>query len=103
LAVLEQNKGLIDPKTYQRIVDNFERIPDETKERILVQLQNAAHLKKVIDEYDSQRTEALKDAFRRLRTAEKTYEKQYYGIMKKIEAEEKGKDTDNAESALKQI
>jgi len=103
LVALEQNKGLIASKTYQRVIDNFDKIPDEVKKRIIVQLQNATRLKDLIDEYDSQRIEALKDALIKFQNSNESYTNQYNDAMRQIEAEEQKKAVDSAEGNLKQI
>jgi hypothetical protein len=103
LVVLEENKELMSPETYQRVIDNFDKIPDDAKNRIFVQLQNAMHLKNLIDEYDRQMIEALKDALLKFRSVEDEYEKQYNEAMQRIESQGQNADIKDAESFLNNI
>ena len=68
-----------------------------------MQLQNAAHLKKMIEEYDDQRTEVLKEASVKFHAIEEGYKNQYNESMKQIESEQQELALESAEESLENI
>lgn len=103
LAALEAHKDLITPATLKNVKENIGLLPQDAKERILTQLQNAVHLKDLIEEYDDQRRTALKDAAEHLEFVEKQYDEAYKSALKKAEGLEKKEDIKSAEDILGKI
>jgi hypothetical protein len=100
LTALKQQKEFLLPETYKRLKANIDKIPEEVKKQMVVQLQNAAHLKKMIDEYEDQRVEVLKGAFTKFKDAGQSYADQYNDAMQKVEEQEKEMALKNAEESL---
>jgi len=103
LTVLEKQKGLLTPETYHLVKDNLDKIPDEVKQRILTQLQNATAIKSLIDEYDQQRMMALKEAFYQFKEIEDSMDGHYKEAMQKAETKEQEAALESAEESLKQL
>jgi hypothetical protein len=103
LQLIEQQKDLLSPETYQRIKDNYEAMPDELKNEILTQLQNAVFLKKMIAEYEDQRIQALNEASKKLKEIKNEYLQTYKEAFRQMESEGKNKDGQNADEYLKNL
>jgi len=103
LAELEKYKDLISPETLQNVRGNIDILSEDAKERILTQLQNSVYLKKMIEEYDSQRCAVLEEAKNYLEKLDQDYTAAYKETLKEVEAEEGVEDLQNAESVLKQL
>jgi hypothetical protein len=103
LQLIEQQKDLLSPDTYQRIKDNYEAMPDELKNEILTQLQNAVFLKKMIAEYEDQRIQALNEASNKLKEIKNEYLQTYKEAFRKMESEDKDKDGKTANEELNNL
>ncbi|MCK5600785.1 hypothetical protein KAR91_02885 [Candidatus Pacearchaeota archaeon] len=103
LKLMEQLKGEISPENIKKVQDNLDAMPEEAKQRLLNQFQNAVHLKGLINEYDDQRSAVLKDAQEQFKAIEGKVEQKYKEAYKQAEEKEEIESQKNAEEALKQI
>lgn len=103
LQVIEKHKDLLTAENYQSIRDSYEVMPEELKETIATQLENAAYLQSMITEYEDQRIQALEEASKQLTIVKDGYVKTYKNTVLQIESEEKASDDSNAENMLQNL
>ena len=103
LVQLEQHKAFLKPETYERVKEHADKIPEEIQKRLIERFNKADQFKALVDEYDEQRMNALKEALEKFKEAEDHLDQQYKEAYQKIEAEEQKKAMESAEESLKQI
>jgi uncharacterized Ntn-hydrolase superfamily protein len=103
LQFIEQQKDLLTPENYQSIKENYDAMPEELKEAIFTQLQNAAYLKKMVDEYEDQRIQALDEASKKLKEIKNGYLQTYKEAFRQMESEDKNEDGKNADDELNNL
>ena len=103
LTLLEEQKDLLYPEMYKKIKDNYGNLTEEAKTVIFIQLQNASALKKIIDEYNSQRIAAVEEAGKELESIKNGCLKVYKEINQNAESEENKSDQIAAEQELNNL
>ena len=103
LQLIEQQKDMLSPEHYQSIKENYDAMPEELKESIFTQIQNAAYLKKMVDEYEDQRIQALEEASKKLKEVESGYIQAYKETVRQMESEDKTADDKTADEELKNL
>ncbi|MBU0577556.1 hypothetical protein KJ742_06510 [Patescibacteria group bacterium] len=101
--LLDKVKGGIKPEIVEMLLQFYEKMPKKDQEDIINALNDTVSKAEAIKKYGQKRAEILKRGMERIKTAEKNVERQYKGIMKKAEAEEGEKTSEEAEELLKGI
>jgi len=103
LSALDQHKAHLSPEVYKKVRDNIDKIPADVEKEMLVQLQNAAHLEKLIDEYEDQRVEVLSQAAKKFMEVENKYQDGFKNALKSAEAEEKKASADKIDKLIEDL
>ncbi len=103
LTTVEKQKEHLNPEVYEQVKKNIDSMPKELMEDILVQLQNAEHLRKMTQEFNDQRMAALDEASKQLTEIKQDYVTAYKEVTKEMEATEQIDDMEDAEAILKDL
>ncbi len=100
LQFVEQHKDLVKPETYENLKKYADKLSDDQKQKLMRDFKTQQQVVDVVEDFDKKRVELLEDAVNQFKQMEDDVKKEYDGIMKNAEAEEKKHNLEEVEKKM---